>query len=194
VIVPDAFTEPQPPVSGMEYVNTVVAVIDPLGVPEMVITLLVHVAVTPAGKPVGEPMPVAPVVAMVMGVSGEFRQSVGEEEGAPAVLRGLTVMVPLALTGPQPPASAMVKFEVPGVVGVPLMMMLFAFHEAVNPAGKPDTAPIPVAPVVAKVMGVMRVFGQSGGMFDGVVTVLSGFIVMGTCTGPEAHEPVGVNV
>jgi hypothetical protein len=193
-MVPEALIAPHPPVSGMEYVNTVVVVIVPVGMPEMVITLLLQVALTPAGKPVGEPMPVAPVVAMVMGVSGEFRQSVGEEEGAPAVLRGLTVMVPVALTGPQPPVRAMVKFEVPGVVGVPLMMMVFAFHEAVNPAGKPDTVPIPVAPVVAKVMGVMGVFGQTGGIVAGVVTVLSGFIVMGTCTAPEAHEPVGVNV
>ena len=90
-MVPEALIAPHPPVSGMEYVNTVVVVIVPVGMPEMVITLLFQVAVTPAGKPVGEPIPVAPVVAMVMGVSAVFRQSVGEEEGAPAVLMGLTV-------------------------------------------------------------------------------------------------------
>ena len=78
-----------------------------VGVPLMVIVLPDHDAVTPAGRPVAAPMPVAPVVVCVMFVSGVFTQSVGVDEGAPAVLAGVTVIVPVALTLPQPPVSGM---------------------------------------------------------------------------------------
>ena len=74
----------------------------------MVITLLFHAADTPKGKPVTVPIPVAPVVAMVIGVSRLFGQIVGVADGAPAVLSGLTVMVPAAFTVPQPPVSGMI--------------------------------------------------------------------------------------
>ena len=50
-------------------------------------------AVTPAGKPVAAPMPVAPVVVNVIGVSAVLIQSVGEDDGALTVLFGLTVTV-----------------------------------------------------------------------------------------------------
>ena len=40
---------------------------DAVGVPEMVMTLFAHEAVTPDGSPIGAPIPVAPVVAMVKG-------------------------------------------------------------------------------------------------------------------------------
>ena len=53
-----------------------------VGVPLMVIVLPLKEAVTPAGKPVGVPMPVAPVVVNVIGVSAVFTQSVGEDEAA----------------------------------------------------------------------------------------------------------------
>ena len=59
----------------------------------MVITLLDQTAVTPAGKPVGAPMPVAPVVAIVIGVSAVLIHSVGLEEGVPAVFNGVMVML-----------------------------------------------------------------------------------------------------
>ena len=67
-----------------------------VGVPEMVIVLLAHVALTPAGKPLApltpaSVMPVAPVVAMVITGKTVLRQSVGIEEGALAVLRGVMV-------------------------------------------------------------------------------------------------------
>lgn len=64
--------------------------------------LLAQAAVTPAGSPVGVPMPVAPVVACVMAVSGVLMHQVGMEEAAPAVLFGVTVMVPVAFMLPQP--------------------------------------------------------------------------------------------
>ena len=80
---------------------------DAVGVPLMVIVLEAQAAVTPAGRPVAVPMPVAPVVAMVMLVSAVLIQSVGVDEAAPAVMAGVTVIVPVALTVPQPPVSGM---------------------------------------------------------------------------------------
>ena len=71
----------------------------------MVITSLVQLAVTPAGKSVAVPIPVAPVVAMVMSVRAVFTQSVGSVDGAAAVLSPPTVIVPVALTVPQPPVN-----------------------------------------------------------------------------------------
>ena len=50
-----------------------------------------HAAVTPAGNPVAVPMPVAPVVAMVMAVSGVLIHSVGLLDGEPAVLLDVIV-------------------------------------------------------------------------------------------------------
>ena len=74
----------------------------------MVIVLAAQPAVTPAGKPAAAPIPVAPVVAIVILVSTVLIQSVGVEDGAPAVLAGVTVIVPVALTDPQPPVSGIV--------------------------------------------------------------------------------------
>lgn len=59
----------------------------------MVMTLLFQEAESPIGKPVTAPMPVAPVVAMVIGVSTEPAHTVGVDEGALAVLIGLTITV-----------------------------------------------------------------------------------------------------
>ena len=76
-----------------------------VGVPLMVITFAAHDAVTPAGKPVAAPMPVAPVVAWVMFVSAVLIHKVGVDDGAPAVLFGFTVIVPVAFTAPHPPVN-----------------------------------------------------------------------------------------
>jgi len=54
-----------------------------------VIVFAAHAAVTPAGKPVAAPMPVAPVVVCVMAVSGVLIQSVGVDEAALTVLLAL---------------------------------------------------------------------------------------------------------
>ena len=85
---------------------------DAVGVPLMVMILDAHVALTPAGKPFAPvtpsfAMPVAPVVAMVMLVKAVLIHKVGDEEGAPAVLFGVTIIVPVALTLPQPPVNGM---------------------------------------------------------------------------------------
>ena len=65
-------------------------------------------AVTPAGRPVAVPIPLAPVVVCVIAVRAVLMQRVGVEEAAPTVLSGSTVMVPVAFTLPQPPVSGMV--------------------------------------------------------------------------------------
>ena len=62
-----------------------------------------HAAVTPAGNPVAAPMLVAPVVECVMAVSAVLIQSVGVDDATDTVLFGVTVIVPMAVTVPQPP-------------------------------------------------------------------------------------------
>ena len=73
----------------------------------MVITLASHAADTPAGKPVGDPIPVALVVAWVISVRAVFIHGVGVEDAAAAIISAVTVIVPVALTEPQPPDSGM---------------------------------------------------------------------------------------
>jgi len=51
-----------------------------VGVPEIVITLLDHDALTPSGKPDAMPIPVAPVVLWVIFVNGLLIQTVGVDE------------------------------------------------------------------------------------------------------------------
>ena len=62
----------------------------------MVIVLPAQAAVTPAGNPVGVPMPVAPVVVCVMFVNAVLIHKVGVLEAAPAVMFAVTVPVPVA--------------------------------------------------------------------------------------------------
>ena len=65
-------------------------------------------AVTPAGRPMAVPMPVAPVVVCVMLVSAVLMHRLGVEDAAPTVLSGVTVMLPEAFTVPHPPVNGMV--------------------------------------------------------------------------------------
>ena len=78
-----------------------------MGVPLIVITSEAQAALTPAGSPVAVPMPVAPVVACVIFVNAVLIHKVGVLDAAPAVLAGVTVMVPVALTELQPPVNGM---------------------------------------------------------------------------------------
>ena len=74
----------------------------------MVIVFDAHAAVTPAGRPVATPIPVAPVVVWVMAVRAVLIHKVGEDDATLTVLSGVTVIVPVAFkTGPQPPVSGM---------------------------------------------------------------------------------------
>ena len=63
-------------------------------------------------------------------------------------------------------------------MGVPLIVIVLAFHEAVTPAGRPVGVPIPDAPVVAIVTGVRALLTHTVGLADGVPAVLSWFTVM----------------
>jgi len=73
----------------------------------MVMVLDDQEAVTPFGKPVAVPIPVAPVVVCVILVKTVLIHKVGVEDAADAVLAGVTVMVPVAFTLPQPPVNGM---------------------------------------------------------------------------------------
>ena len=73
----------------------------------MVIVLLAHAAVTPAGNPVAVPIPVAPVVVCVIAVNAVLIHKVGVLEAADTVFAGVTVIVPVAFTEPHPPVNGM---------------------------------------------------------------------------------------
>jgi hypothetical protein len=64
-----------------------------------------NAALTPEGKPVAVPMPVAPVVVCVMVANEVLIHNVGVDDTALVVLSGVTVIVPVADTVPQPPVN-----------------------------------------------------------------------------------------
>jgi len=82
-----------------------------VGVPEMVMLPPEKVPVTPVGKSENV-APVAPVVLYVIGVMAVFTQTVWlfvpEAEVRVMVLFGCTMMVPVAVTFPQPPVKVTV--------------------------------------------------------------------------------------
>ena len=86
---------------------------DAVGVPLIVIVLPDQVALTPAGKPFAPDtpslaIPVAPVVVIVIfGDIAVFKQTEGLDDAPLAVLFAVTVIVPVALTAPQPPVKRM---------------------------------------------------------------------------------------
>ena len=75
-----------------------------VGVPLIVIVLPAQAADTPVGKPVVDPIPVAPTVVWLISVKAVLMQRVGVEDAAETVLL-FTVMVPVAFTAPQPPVK-----------------------------------------------------------------------------------------
>ncbi len=82
-----------------------------VGVPEIVMSPPEKVPVMPAGKPENV-APVAPVVLYVIGVMAVFTHtvwlSVPGAEVRVMVLSGCTLMVPVAVTLPQPPVRVTV--------------------------------------------------------------------------------------
>ena len=64
-------------------------------------------AVTPVGKPVAVPIPVAPVVVYVIGFKGVLIHNVAVLEVEVIVLFGFTTMLPVAATELQPPVKGM---------------------------------------------------------------------------------------
>ena len=77
---------------------------DSVGVPLRISCGDMKVAITPAGRFEGTPIPVAPVVVRVIFVSVVPIHRVGLLEAVPGVLM-LTVMLPVAFTDPQPPVN-----------------------------------------------------------------------------------------
>jgi hypothetical protein len=69
-----------------------------VGVPLIVIVLAAQVAVTPAGKFVALPMPVAIVVVCVISVIAASNVSVGVDDAVPTAQIASTVIVPVAFT------------------------------------------------------------------------------------------------
>ena len=68
--------------------------------------------VTPAGKPVTVPMPVAIVVACVIdGVKAVFTVNVGLDDAVPTVLRVQGVTVVVVVIGGEPPAAFVATTE-----------------------------------------------------------------------------------
>jgi hypothetical protein len=81
---------------------------DTVGVPLIVIVLLAHDALTLAGKPLAPLTPASlmldtPVVVCLIFVNAVLIHKVGLLEATPAVLFGVTTIVPVAFTLLQPP-------------------------------------------------------------------------------------------
>jgi hypothetical protein len=60
----------------------------------------------------------------------------------------VTIIMPAACAQPQPPVRGMLYKNVPGEVGVPLMIIVLADQLAVTPSGNPIADPMPEAPAV----------------------------------------------
>lgn len=73
----------------------------------MVMVFAAQTAVTPAGNPVGAPIPVAPVVVSEITGKEVLIHTVVGAEGMVTVLSGVTMMLPVALALPQPPVRGM---------------------------------------------------------------------------------------
>jgi hypothetical protein len=149
-------------------------------------------AETPAGSPAAGPIPVAPVVVNVMfGEIAVLMQSVGFVDGGVTVLLTVTVIVPVAFTVPHPPVNGIEYGKVPEAVGVPLTVIVFPEKLADTPEGSPLAAPIPVAPVVVKVIfGEIAVLMQIVGFVDGGETVLFAVTVIVPIAFTVPHPPV----
>ena len=80
--------------------------------------------------------------------------------------------------------------KVPEAVGVPLMVITFANHDADTPAGSPVAVPIPVAPVVVWVIFVNAVLIHNSGADEAAETVFARFTVMVPVAFVVPHPPV----
>jgi hypothetical protein len=127
-------------------------------------------------------MPVALVVVCVIGVKAVSTHTVGVVDAAAVAHGAVTVIVPGAFTQPHPPLNGILYEKVPDELGVPLIVIVLADHEAVTPVGNPVAVPIPVALVVLCVIGVKPVFTISVGAEVAPPTVLVGTL-------PQTGEP-----
>jgi sorbitol-specific phosphotransferase system component IIC len=76
----------------------------------MVMVLAAQLAVTPVGKPVATPMPVAPVVVCVILVINVLIHKVGDNDAALTVLFGVTVTVKVVGVPMQPLAVGVIVY------------------------------------------------------------------------------------
>ena len=90
-------------------------------VPLILITFADQDAVTPAGKPVAVPIPVAPVVVLVIFVNAVLIHNVGVLDAVPAVLFVVTVKFNVAALS-QPCEFVVVNVYVPAVVLLPFQL------------------------------------------------------------------------
>ena len=74
----------------------------------MVIVFDAQLAITPKGSPLAAPIPVAPPVVWVIGVSAEFMHKMGEAEAELTVFTSLTVIIPPMSKVPQVNGMVMV--------------------------------------------------------------------------------------
>ena len=80
---------------------------DTVGAPLIVIVFEDHAAVTPDGRPVDVPIPVAPVVVWVIGVNAVLTHNAGVLDADVTVLFAITLILPVANTVLQPPVNGM---------------------------------------------------------------------------------------
>ena len=73
----------------------------------MVMVLASQAAVTPLGKPVAVPIPVAPVVICAIGVKIVLIHNVCGPDDGVTVLLGFTIILPVANNVLQPPVNGM---------------------------------------------------------------------------------------
>ena len=80
--------------------------------------------------------------------------------------------------------------KVPEFVGVPLTVRVFELHDAETPAGNPVAVPIPVAPVVVRVIGVKAVLIHNVGFAETVPAVLASVTIIVPVAGDTTQPPV----
>ena len=116
----------------------------------MVMVLDANAAVTPVGRPLAVPIPVAPVVVCVMLFNTVLLHSVGVDEATPAVLFAITVtiLVSIVLLQPPVPVSEYVITDVPGETAVITPVDELTVATAVVP----DVHVPPVLPLLVNVV------------------------------------------
>ena len=127
-----------------------------VGVPLIVIVLLAQAAVTPAGSPVGDPIPVAPVVVCVIFVSAVLIHTVGVDEATPAVLSALLVIIISSVEVAQLPLL-IVHLSVAELPAARAVTVVVA-EDAVVIVAEPlinDQAPVPTVGLLAAMVNVL---------------------------------------
>jgi len=196
VMVPVAVTVPHPPVRVTVYPKGLPVVVD--GEPLIVMFPAEYVPLTPEGNPLNV-APVTPVDVYVILAIGEFRQAVWMllPDVSVMVLTGFTVIVPVAVTLPQPPVRVTVYPNgLPvAVEGEPLIVMFPAEYVPLTPAGSPLKV-APLAPVDVYVISVIGELRQTVCVLfaDVSVMVLAGVTVMVPVAVMLPHPPVKVTV